>query len=134
MDYYKPMIHRLFAATLLLAFVGVAVFGYVAMGHDSDGGHLSCIANYSKTVSCPASFESALFHINIFRSFSLTVLTLLVLFLALAAIRLFSGRLLWESAPPAKYETKDFAPPAFHIELQEWRELFEKRDPLPVLV
>ncbi len=77
---------------MLMGFVGVAGFSFLAMNHDGMGGHNGCIAATANDTVCPmvlGAFESAFFHIDTFKSFSLAVVgsgmaTLFVLLFAAA--------------------------------------------------
>ncbi len=60
---------------LLFGFVGVAVFGFLAMNHVGAEGHGGCLAAQARNTECPGSGDSdlGLFHINAFKSFSLAI-------------------------------------------------------------
>lgn len=64
---------------LLVGFVGIAVFGFLAMGHDSGEWCLASAANRS---ACPPGISGAVsFYASAFRSFSLAVFTAAVMVL-----------------------------------------------------
>lgn len=65
-----------FTVFVLIGFVGIAVFGFAAMGHGDDHGR--CIAAAVKGMDCPEwgnIFSFANFHFDFFRSFSTAVFT-----------------------------------------------------------
>ncbi len=85
----KPMRKMLFL-TLILAFSGTAVFGFLAMGHNELGRHNGCLAVSIFKFACSlmGQLDLANFHINAFKSFS-TAIFILNLVLA-SLILLFS--------------------------------------------
>lgn len=62
---------KAFLAILLVAFIAIAVFGFLAMGHGGDGHvHGGCIAATARGNACEADALDFFFHIGIFKSFS----------------------------------------------------------------
>lgn len=60
-----------FLATLLVAFIAIAVFGFLAMGHTSKGYvHGGCIAATARASTCETDAYNFFFHISVFKSFS----------------------------------------------------------------
>ncbi len=60
---------------LAFGFVGVAVFGFAAMGHNETS-HGKCLAAVAQGIICPdamSALDFASFHINTFRSFTTAV-------------------------------------------------------------
>ncbi|MEK9154816.1 MAG: hypothetical protein AAB596_02000 [Patescibacteria group bacterium] len=75
---------------LILSFVGIAVFGAFAMGHES-GAHNGCVAVTAQGIDCPKEngvFSFIAFHFDAFRSFSTAVFgeNLLASFLTLVLV------------------------------------------------
>ncbi|MBI2552753.1 hypothetical protein HYW17_05645 [Candidatus Uhrbacteria bacterium] len=85
------MSRRNIGIILLVSFIAIAVFGFIAMGGGSGHAHGGCIAATANGLpSCPGSgenTESLLFHIQTFKSFSQALIgaTLLLVGLFLAA-------------------------------------------------
>lgn len=77
----------------IIAFTGVAVFGFVGIGHIDEMAHHGCLAALADHGVCPiasgAPLASAFFHMDILKSFSLALLNNAVLLLALAAVVVF---------------------------------------------
>ncbi|MBI2639488.1 MAG: hypothetical protein HYW90_01180 [Candidatus Sungbacteria bacterium] len=64
----------LFTLFVLIGFVGIAVFGFMIMGHGND--HGGCIVAIAKGIDCPEgwnTFSFAKFHLDTFRSFSAAI-------------------------------------------------------------
>ena len=60
---------------MLVAFIAIAVFGFLAMDHNKGYTHGGCIAATSVATTCAsAQHDHSFFHISIFKSFSLAML------------------------------------------------------------
>ena len=92
----------LFTTFLVVSFVGIAVFGALAMNHGAGHEAFGCIAAAANAVDCPEGanlFSLATFHFDAFKNFSNAifgenVLNLLLLALALVfvlAVTVFSS-------------------------------------------
>lgn len=84
------------AALLFTSFFSIAVFGVLAMNHESSHGYSGCIAATLQGSGCPDqanALEFLSFHLAAFRSFSIATLSenILGAFLLLAALALFIG-------------------------------------------
>src|SRR3972149_8517151 len=65
----------IFTTLLIFSFVGIAVFGFAAMGH-SENSHSNCLAATAQGIICPdamSALDFASFHINTFRSFTTAI-------------------------------------------------------------
>ena len=74
--YYKNTMRNLIALIVILGFLGLSVFGYLAMRHESGQGHSFCAFIDTIKGDCPnssAQFSFLNFHINAFKSFSSAV-------------------------------------------------------------
>ncbi|MEK7076705.1 MAG: hypothetical protein AAB967_00580 [Patescibacteria group bacterium] len=87
------------SATVLISFLAIAVFGFLAMGEGAmEGAHGRCLTETAAGQVCPVrdSFAAAVFHLSVFRSFSQVVfgnsLFGLLLALGLAAVLAFAQR------------------------------------------
>lgn len=106
----------IFTIFLIFSFLGIAVFGFAAMHRGMEHGHHGCIAMTANGLICleGSLFNSAILHLDTFKSFSTAVFTnnLMVILLALALIALaaiFNGRLFSVSPPvqsPLLYSEK----------------------------
>jgi len=69
----------LLTLSIILSFVGITVFGFLAISHGENMGHSGCIAALAERGICPAErnnpFILAAFHGNFLRSFSLALLS-----------------------------------------------------------
>ena len=81
-------------AVLLLGFIGVAVFGFVAMMHEDGHGHDGCVAATAQATACPMNFSplSIPFHMDTFKAFS-TAIPSAGLFAILALLAIFINAL-----------------------------------------
>ncbi len=119
------------AGIIILSFLGVAVFGFLAMNTKHGEGTL-CLANVAKSFGClqaDATFSLVYFHANLFKYFSTAVLLAVLAFLLV----LTSG--LPSREPPkipalvgGEVDSAAFQP-IFHQQFVTWLALFEKRDP-----
>ena len=80
------MTTRSLSIILLIAFIGIGVFGFLGIGHTT-----ACLARLSERPSCSPQHTNAndlsLFHVNAFQKFSQAILSFAVaLFLVLFAI------------------------------------------------
>lgn len=87
--------HMKFAISALLftSFFGIAVFGVLAMNHESSHGYSGCIAATLQGSGCPDqanALEFLSFHLAAFRSFSAAVFGQSILLLFLSAVSLLS--------------------------------------------
>ena len=81
---------KLLAAFLVLGFASVAIFGFLAMSHESGQGTGFCLAEIAQKTACPEhGLAAAVFHLNFFKSFSSTLPASLFLF---AAVLFLWGR------------------------------------------
>lgn len=80
---------------LVISFVSIAVFGFFGMNSTMGPGHKSdCIAAVAQDADCPQetnSLDFAIFHVDAFRSFSLTTLTVNIATAFLLVLALFLG-------------------------------------------
>ena len=79
------------AGFLILSFVSVAVFGFLAMEHQAGHEMELCLAKTVQNAPCEQSGNlfTSTYHARVFKSFSLTLLAALAVF---AAFLLFIGR------------------------------------------
>jgi len=79
------------AGFLILGFVSVAVFGFLAMEHQAGHELELCLAKTVQSAPCEKSESlfASTYHARVFKSFSLTLLAALAVF---AAFLLFMGR------------------------------------------
>ena len=61
---------RTLSMLLIVGFVGVAVFGFVSMGHIDGRSYDSCIAAAVQGIACVEESSSYLFHFGAYKSFS----------------------------------------------------------------
>lgn len=62
-----------FKIFVIISFIGIAVFGFAAMNHNSEHGAVGCIAAAVKAIDCKDganAFNLALFHLDAFKDFS----------------------------------------------------------------
>ena len=81
---------KLFSAIVLISLISIAIFGFVAMSHVS-AKHLGCLAATASPIDCSGrehSLDLALFHLKVFRGFSLAIATTLITALALVVLAL----------------------------------------------
>ncbi|MEK7567180.1 MAG: hypothetical protein AAB527_03555 [Patescibacteria group bacterium] len=82
------IVNKFLVNLILLGFVGIAVFGFLAMGHDA-AARGACLAMTFNRSACPSGIsETISFYASAFKSFSLAVLTL---GLNLAAVGIIFG-------------------------------------------
>ncbi|MDO8505931.1 MAG: hypothetical protein Q7S48_05165 [bacterium] len=68
---------------LLITFISIAVFGFLAMGHASNGHmHGGCIAAAARASTCESDADDSFFHINVFKSFSQAMISSAMLFIS----------------------------------------------------
>lgn len=117
------------AATLLFAFLGVAVFGFVAMHHAAAGHVPLCLANYARSQGCPEN-DAVFLHANLFRSFSLAVFGLILSVLVLFSF-VIGGKIRAPEPQRVGFVRWSLvtASPFVWKKLIEWFENKEKRDP-----
>lgn len=112
---------------MILAFVGVAVFGFTAMNSGHSEGGMACLADIMNPARCDEGKE----HLSIFKSFSAAVLVLtVILLLAWTVVR--------ESLEPrsAVFQIArafEHTPSQYRASINEWFKLSEKRDPIRTL-
>ena len=61
---------------LIAGFVGIAVFGFLAINHGNGHEHAGCIATTAKGIDCPLGANTilfAIFHLDIIKSFSTAI-------------------------------------------------------------
>ncbi len=82
-----------FVSWLILSFLAVAVFGFLAMNMENERGHANCIAAVAGDTTCPEgnAFASALFHITAYKNFS-AALVVLALMLPFGLIVVFGNK------------------------------------------
>lgn len=64
----------IFVIFIISGFIGVAVFGFLAINHNSGHEYLGCIVVTAKGMNCPPkinSLLSAIFHLDTLKSFSI---------------------------------------------------------------
>ena len=83
---------KIFAAILAMIFVGIAVFGFMAMNHMGEGQVHSCLASTAQAIDCAKGDALAFisFHAEAFRNFSTATFNSLVTGIVLLGV-LFSG-------------------------------------------
>lgn len=62
---------------VIIGFLSIAVFGFLAMGHQSGGIHSGCIATTAKALGvCPNAngASAAAFHLSVYKGFSTAIL------------------------------------------------------------
>ncbi len=92
---------------ILFGFIAIAVFGFLAMGHNAEmrGGCLAAAVNRS---ACPAGmYEMISFYLNAFKSFSLAVFSAVLNFAVLAV--LFTVAIYLTASAADIYVNKDFS-------------------------
>src|SRR3989344_2952363 len=65
-----------FAILTLTSLIGVAVFGFMTMNHESGHGYERCIAATARGIDCPAAsgkVSLVFFHLDTFKGFSLGI-------------------------------------------------------------
>src|SRR3989344_2844219 len=108
------------AKLLLIGFIAIAVFGFLAMGHSSGEW---CLASAANRAACPAGISGAVsFYTNAFKSFSLAVFAAGGMIL-LAAVFGASSRLATVSLLPALPQINFYQCPVFFKSFSETREL-----------
>lgn len=105
---------------IIIAFIGIAVFGFAAMMPEKEHSHGGCIAALaSGAAACPTSAPSnhdIEFHLSAFKSFSTAILTLANA-AALLALALF---VLWHrTLTPKSTALTSAYTPSFRIRLHE---------------
>lgn len=89
----------IFVSWLIVSFLAIAVFGFLAMDMENGDKHANCLAAAPGSAACPNgnAFAAAFFHIAAYKNFSAALLVLaLTLSFGLAA--LFISR--FELSPP----------------------------------
>lgn len=84
---------KLLAALSILSFLGIAVFGFLAMGFDGVDGHANCLAATVNGNLCPKAngvFDFS--HLSVFRSFSTATLQTILASAFLIGIVFLSAR------------------------------------------
>lgn len=107
-------IMKLLAPALIITFAGIAVFGFMAMGHGiGETGH-SCLASTAQAINCSSGSDVLAFigfHAGAFKSFSMATFSGLaasiILLIALAYFAL-SRRSLTDSIIPISRFTERF--------------------------
>lgn len=118
---------------LLLSFLGVAVFGFVAMGHQQWIAHRECLVDIAVVAGCPAQDDLSIFHARTFQSFSIAVFAAFAAFIVLVVTAAFAESSL--QAGTQTYITKlQNVLPRFRESLIGWLKIFEKRDPAAVFL
>ncbi len=134
------MVHRKLKSTaallVLMSFLVIGVFGFAFMGHT--GGHESqkCIVAVAEGATCAKTsipLDSALFHLNAFKSFSLGAFQLMVLAVGIVLLSFGSSRwLAFVITPPeqARYRTQRAKSPSFHYKARwlRWLAMNRKTD------
>ncbi|MBI4087924.1 hypothetical protein HY418_00900 [Candidatus Kaiserbacteria bacterium] len=139
----------LFTTLLIASYVAIGIFGIFDMhqqadmrGHDMAPGN--CIAAAARGMDCPkeaGTIDSAAFHLDAFRGFSLAtfgenLLASLLSVLALLVIGVGLGALLGNFAPPrlnlaySRYGPGQFSPPPKQ-QLLRWLALHENSPAFP---
>ncbi|MBI2624366.1 hypothetical protein HYW67_02625 [Candidatus Parcubacteria bacterium] len=79
---------RLTAILLVVGFISIAVFGFIAMGHGEGHNQYACVAAASQAAPCPQDgpVAWALFHAAAYKGFSTAVISVAVLAMLLAAV------------------------------------------------
>lgn len=123
-----------FTAILILSFLGVAVFGFLSMGHESGHNMELCLAKVFQNAPCEesGSLFASTYHARVFKSFSLTLLAALAVF---AAFLFFIGRLpdttlIFPDYSPEKISLKFVSP--LRLEKLKWLAL-HKASPTSIL-
>ena len=80
-----------FIIILLIAFMGIVVFGLITMNHRNSYDHKSCIVATAQGTDCPKGTDSlsfVSFHLDAFKNFSTAVFgnNILSIFLAIVAL------------------------------------------------
>ena len=119
---------------MLMGFVGVAGFSFLAMNHEEADGHNGCIAATANDMTCPmvlGAFESAIFHIDTFKSFSLAVvgsgvaILFVLIFAAIASRSLFANRAIFADRYSFLHRRAFYVPKLFEKSLAHWLALHE---------
>ncbi len=121
------VMNRKLAFILVISFVGVAVFGFIALGGHGDSNRI-CLADIINPARCSENRSSS--HPAVFKSFSAAVLVLAFALLALLAIGL---TLPLEPAPRFTFAKTEQLPSQFHQNFIHWFKILEKRDPAAIL-
>lgn len=83
---YNKIVNKFLVKLLLVGFIGIAVFGFLAMGHSADFKG-KCLASVVNRSICPVNMADAVnFYLSAFKSFSLAVLSFGLNLMALAAV------------------------------------------------
>ncbi|MBI4049655.1 MAG: hypothetical protein HY395_02450 [Candidatus Doudnabacteria bacterium] len=124
---------KLVLAITIIAFASIAVFGFIGLAHDSIFSNCA-MAVMSPESSCPPepTAEISLLHARIFQSFSVGILTVLVLLLV---VLLVTAEPLTAKTPPLHICTiQNFqiasAKSHFKTKLITWLKLLAKQDAL----
>ena len=124
---------------LILSFLGIAVFGFLAINHGNEHEHTGCIVTTAKGVDCPFSantFLFAVFHLDTLKSFStatfnynyfnsIILLTLLVLLLGWISHFRTKSDLLTLASAQYRLSKKEFYFSPFQQNLIGWLALHE---------
>ncbi|HEY4497317.1 MAG TPA: hypothetical protein VJC20_00970 [Candidatus Paceibacterota bacterium] len=120
---------------ILFSFVGIAVFGFTAMSHESDHGY-GCIATTAQGINCSnenRAINLVSFHANSFKGFStalvgqsVAVLLFSLFLLAMGIWISFTHRLAPQSniSTRQRHRSRSFVPP-FKTEFIHWLALHE---------
>lgn len=118
---------------LLVSIISIGVFGFLGMG-----GHQSCLAaTFEGMPVCPAQgagFDDALFHIEVFKSFSQAVSVAAVVLLLLIVLMIAGAWFMSVHLPALVTHAQGTVQlEEIHLRsrrrMQQWLAILEKRDP-----
>lgn len=127
---------QILAFLLVAAFLGVAVFGFAAMGHGEGHSRGVCVAAASQAAPCPEDgpVAWAFFHVSAFKGFSSAVAS--VVLLVVAALAAFAGLSIPIGVPAGAAPVGSLAAAILDSiavsskRMTAWLAIFEKRDPV----
>lgn len=130
------MSHRVLATLCLIAFVTLAVFGFVAMLSDMGGNHADCLASIANN-GCPVPQSGpamAVFHVTAYQAFSTAIIIFAILLLIVFGAFIsgfFQPYLLkksrWKLLEKLSWQFTNFN--SIIRQSRKWHSLLEKRDP-----
>ena len=120
---------------LLVGFIGIAVFGFLAINHGGSHGHSGCLAAVAKGTDCPyetGTAASVAFHLDTFKGFSTAVFgenagsAVTLLLLLLLSVGLGIGQRIYSRTLPLPFFLvhRLFAQP-FQLQFAQWLALHE---------
>lgn len=118
---------RTITTLITLSFIGIALFGFIAMGHAINHGLGGCIASLAQKAECPTEgnvLTYISFHFSIFRSFSTAILNILffaVFYFVWIAFVVLCAKIL-STILSLHFHYGDFAPRFCHLrkKLYHW--------------